>query len=271
MAWMPGAIRKEVTRHRTAMTARRFVFHTAVSAASSLFDYFNQPGNATSHFYIRADGIIEQYVDTQYRAPAQLDGNHDCVSVETQDMGPAFPVWSGSDVPAWSPAQMTALTQMSAWVAMVHGIPLVQIPDSVNGRTGFGYHRLGINPWRVPTGELWSNSTGKACPGDRRIAQIPGILAQAAQGDDMSFEDADRADLKRIKALLEGTTGDRIGDLWGREGEILGYVSDVQGLADALAPLIVAQLPDPTALSEQQIEDALTRVLERSVTTVPPA
>jgi len=185
---MPGAIRKEVTRHRTAMTARRFVFHTAVSAASSLFDYFNQPGNATSHFYVRADGIIEQYVSTAYRAPAQLDGNHDCISVETQDMGPAFPTWSGSDVPAWSPAQLTALAQMSAWVAQVHSIPLTLLPDSVDGRTGFGYHRLGVDPWRVPAGELWSNAYGKVCPGDRRIAQIPHILAQAS-GDDMTSEE----------------------------------------------------------------------------------
>jgi len=184
MAWMPGAIRKEVTRHDTSMVARRFVFHTAVSGASSLFPFFNQPGNATSHFYVRADGTIEQYVSTAYRAPAQLEGNHDCISVETQDMGPAFPSWSGSDVPAWSPAQLTALTQMSAWVAQVHGIPLTLLPDSIKGRAGFGYHRLGVNPWRVSSGELWSNATGKVCPGDRRIAQIPGILA-AAQGDDV--------------------------------------------------------------------------------------
>jgi len=192
--WYPEAVRRPVTRFNPdgalaqQITPRRAIFHTAVSAARSLFDYFNQPGNPCSHWYVAADGYTEQYVDTDYRAPAQLEGNHDCLSWETQDIGGPFPAWSGSDVPAWTAAQVDRLTDIAAWVSQVHGIPLVQIPDSVDGRTGFGYHRLGVNPWRVPGGELWSNAYGKVCPGDRRIAQIPGILAAAAQGDDVTEE-----------------------------------------------------------------------------------
>jgi len=185
--WMPGVIRKEVTRHRTRMTARRFVFHAAVSGSSSLFDFFNQPGNPTSHFYVRADGTIEQYVNTDYQAPAQLEGNHDCASVESQDMADGFPAWSGSDVPAWSVSQVAALARIAAWVASMHQIPLLTLPDSRNGRTGYGYHRLGVDPWRVAGGELWSKSYGKVCPGNNRIAQIPQVIARAQQivgGDD---------------------------------------------------------------------------------------
>src|SRR6266508_4205161 len=94
MAWLDGAIRKEVTRHRTLMARYDAVVnHIAVSDGASLFNYFNTPGNPTSHFYIRKAGSLgpnagmadyEQYVDTDFRAPAQLEGNHRCISIETQ-------------------------------------------------------------------------------------------------------------------------------------------------------------------------------------------
>jgi hypothetical protein len=42
-------------------------------------------------------------------------------------------------------------------------------------------HRYGV-PGYMPAGaEQWSNSTGKACPGDRRIAQLPAVSARAQQ------------------------------------------------------------------------------------------
>ena len=182
MAWYPEAIRKEIIRHRTAIVGpRRYMLHTAVSAASSLFNYFNQSGNPTSHFYVRADGIVEQYVSTAYRAPAQLEGNRDSIGVETQDLGGPFPSWSGSNVPAWTDAQVKSLARIGAWLHATHGIKLQLCPNSRPGSEGFAYHRQGIDPWRVSGGELWSTTRGKVCPGDRRVKQVPDVLARAKQ------------------------------------------------------------------------------------------
>jgi hypothetical protein len=174
MAWYPGAIRKVVARHRTPMSRHRGICnHVAVSEAASLFGYFNQPGNPTSHFYVRRDGKVEQYVDTQFRAPANLEGNPSLISVETQ--GGVRDV----DTEPWTPEQVETLASIAAWANRVHDIPLVAMRDSLPGTTGIGYHRLGVEPWRVDGGELWSSGYGKVCPGAAKIAQIPSIITRA--------------------------------------------------------------------------------------------
>jgi hypothetical protein len=174
VAWYPGAIRKVVARHRTAMARYRGICnHVAVSEAASLFNYFNQAGNPTSHFYVRRDGNVEQYVDTQFQAPANLEGNPSLISIETQ--GGVQNV----DREPWTAAQLETLAGITAWAHRVHGIPLVAMADSRPSTTGIGYHRLGIEPWRVDGGETWSSSYGKVCPGAAKIAQIPGIIRRA--------------------------------------------------------------------------------------------
>jgi hypothetical protein len=194
VAWFPGAIRKEITRHRTPRTRDRGICnHIAVSEAASLFNYFNQPGNPTSHFYVRYDGDVEQYVDTQFRAPANLKGNPTMISIETQ----------GGKIAGqkWTAAQLETLAQIAAWCHQVHGIPLQAMPNSRPESIGIGYHRLGIDPWRVPDGELWSMSYGKTCPEEQRIAQQPYIITRArviAAGtpeEDMPMTDAQAAAL----------------------------------------------------------------------------
>jgi hypothetical protein len=196
VAWYPGAIRKVVTRHDTPRTRDRGIcLHIAVSEAASLFNYFNQPGNPTSHFYVRYDGDVEQYVDTQYRAPANLEGNPTLISIETQGGRVAGQVWTA--------AQRETLARIAAWCHAVHGIPLVAMPSSRSAANGIGYHRLGVDPWRVDGGELWSKARGKTCPEPQRIAQIPGIITRANQlvttpttpEDDMALTDQQAAAL----------------------------------------------------------------------------
>lgn len=161
----------------------RLILHTAVFDKTSMFSQFNVPKTPTSHFYVAHDGSVEQYIDTVFRSSANLKGNHDCITVESQDMGGPFPIWDtkGSDVPAWTRKQVEALARLAAWVHMAHGMPLELLPSSKAGTRGVGWHRQGIDPTRVPGGELWSESKGKVCPGDRRIAQIPGIVARAKE------------------------------------------------------------------------------------------
>jgi hypothetical protein len=186
MAWYPGAIRKVVARHTTPMAWYRGVCnHVAVSEAASLFGYFDQAGNPTSHFYVRKSGVVEQYVDTRYRAPAQLEGNPSMISIETQGGV------DNLDTEPWTEAQIATLAGIARWCHDLHGIPLVRMADSLPATVGIGYHRLGVDPYRVDGGELWSKAYGKVCPGDGKIAQIPRIIKLAREGDGtMAWTDA---------------------------------------------------------------------------------
>ena len=174
MAWYPKAVRKEIKRHRTLRVRKgRVCLHVAVSEGSSLYGYFNQKGNPTSHFYVRKDGTIEQYVDTKYRAPANLDGNSSLISFESQ--GGVKNV----DTEPWTAAQVQAFAECLAWLHEVEGVPLTLMPNSKPSSVGIGYHKLGVDPYRVSGGEKWSSSYGKVCPGAGKIKQIPTIIAKA--------------------------------------------------------------------------------------------
>ena len=192
MAWYPKARRREVTRFRTRMARPvRINYHTAVTNAASLYDWFNVWGRATSHFYIDKHGNVEQYIDTKYRAAADLKGNPDTISIETWDgyRNGAPGYWKhNGDVPPWTDAQMAALRDLTAWILDTHPtIPAKVATDSRPGSSshGLSWHRLGIDgnfpggqlKGRVSGGLKYSNARGKVCPGDRRIVQIPALIS----------------------------------------------------------------------------------------------
>src|SRR6266545_1469160 len=219
VAWFPGAIRKEVTRHRTPISRYRgHCLHIAVSEADSLFGFFNTPGNPTSHFYVRYTGVVEQYVDTRFVAPAQLEGNPTMIGTESQGGT------TDLDSTGWTAAQRETIARINAWLFETHGIPLAPMRDSLPSSGGIGYHRLGIDPWRVDGGELWSKSYGKLCPGAARIAQVPGTITRAKQliqGDGtMAFTDEQINDLVRSNleiAQILRTHAVRMGELVNHE------------------------------------------------------
>jgi hypothetical protein len=92
-----------------------------------------------------------------------------------------------------------------SWLAVRYGIGLERIRDSRRGRRGIGWHRQGVDRWRAPGGESWSTKVGKVCPGDRRIAQIPGLITEARRitqrGGDMTPDERDR--LRRVERGVE--------------------------------------------------------------------
>ncbi len=167
------------------------VLHTMAGSLAGTEAMFLQSGftGTESHFGVGADGTVLQWVDTSRRADANLNGTWRLLSVETADTGPPFPSWSGSNVPAWTEAQLDAIAGIVAWAAKEHDFPIEAMGSSRASERGVGWHRLGIEPWRVDGGEAWSESTGKACPGDRRIAQVPEVIrrakAIAGGGDDL--------------------------------------------------------------------------------------
>lgn len=155
--------------------------HTMAGSLAGTDSFFRQNGygGAESHFGVGHDGTVYQWQDTLYRADANLNGNSRIVSIETADTGPGFDRWLGTNVPAWTDDQVDALAKLIAAICRAHDIPCALIPDSKGSRRGVGYHRLGIDPWRVSGGEVWSSARGKICPGDRRIAQVPAVVAAA--------------------------------------------------------------------------------------------
>lgn len=173
---MPGAIwqgehgSRRMTRHDIVCV------HTIVGYA---------PAHA-AHFSVKADGTILQSRDTQYQSAANLEGNYRVISIENEDHGSTFGGWSGSDVPALTPAQVAANAKILRWAHETHGVPLQVCPNSLPSSRGLAYHRQGIDgnftdgyPGRVSGGEVWTKHFGKICPGPRRISQLPEILRQA--------------------------------------------------------------------------------------------
>jgi hypothetical protein len=187
MAIMPGIQWRPLPKPSTTKMSAHdvVVIHTMVGSLEGTDGYFRRLTNGVnSHFGTGGDGTIRQWVDTAVRSGANGDGNYRCISIENADMGPQFPAWNTNDgaaVPPFTPQQIEANARICAWAHQAHGIPLELIPDSKPGRRGIGFHRLGVPGYAVPGGELWSSARGKVCPANRRIAQIPQIIARAKQ------------------------------------------------------------------------------------------
>ncbi len=124
---------------------------------------------AFSHFGLAANGHFEQWMPIDRAAASDLEGNNYTISVEVEDKGPFFPVWSGSDVPAMTGNQVVVLRLFTRWLIQEDWVP-PRIANTSCER-GLGYHRLGIDPYRVSNCPKFSQHRGKACPGDRRINQ----------------------------------------------------------------------------------------------------
>lgn len=172
MAWYPGALRKPIVRNfgGRRRSTRCIVNHVDAGAAASLQGWFNNPAaGASSHFYVKYDGTIEQYVDSDLIAWTQRAANATAVGIETQGLG------SGR----WTPAQAAALAALNRWLCELYGLPMVDMGTSRPGARGLGMHRYGIDPYRASGGEVWG-PRGKACPGHDRVAQFPEIVRAVA-------------------------------------------------------------------------------------------
>ncbi len=186
MARMPSAVWKPLKASTSRISSYDIVcIHTMVGSLVGTDGYFRRLTNGVnSHFGTDGQGAIWQWVDTAFRSGANYNGNHRIISIENADIGPGFPTWNTNDggaVPAFTAEQCEAIARILAWAHQEHGIPLVLVPDSKPGRRGIAYHRQGVPGYVVAGGELWSTARGKVCPGNRRIAQIPGIIERAKQ------------------------------------------------------------------------------------------
>jgi len=193
---------------QTRISPRAVVLHTAVSNSASLYGFWTSTGSAgvESHFYCTKSGDLEQYLDTTRRADCQRDGNSFSISVETWDGYPHG--WNNDyDVPAWTSAQFEALAQLLAWAHRTHGIPLRK--SRYWNDHGIAWHNKYI-------GQPGFAASARECPGDKRIAQIPGLIKRAQRIVDGIptkdwFDMATEADLKKLldplRERIEGLGG----------------------------------------------------------------
>jgi len=169
--WQPVDVGNRAARRK----GRAVVGHIAVTNSANL-----RPGALATRasdwhaFLPRAGGIIQQ-IDLDLQSWATLNGNGSVIAWESEG-------GVGDDVNApWSDPQVEAAAHLLAYANESEGVPLDVMPDSRPTSRGQGYHRLGVDPWRVSGGELWSSARGKVCPGPARIEQVPVIVSRARE------------------------------------------------------------------------------------------
>ena len=190
MARYPGATWRPLPMERLSgarMAAYNRVNLHVTAGNGSPFGTFNRPNAASSHLFVFKDGTSEQYVDTDYRAEADLQGNDATISVETEGAAPGV----DANAEPWTPEQVETLARIFAWAVQTHGIAVQIAHDSKIGDSskGLSWHRLGIDgnfdaahPGRrqLGGGMLYSPDSGKVCPGNAKIDQAPAIFAFTA-------------------------------------------------------------------------------------------
>lgn len=197
VALYPDAVRRLLPENSTQprIVPVSAIWHSAVDAPgpTSLHGYFARADvGLESHFFIRLNGVVEQYMDTEVRADANFRANAffrdvgnryvrcGAISVETEDEG------NPNERP-WTPAQMNSSIKLGKWIVATHRIPPV-LCRQWDG-DGFGYHTLFPNDW--------TNVRGKTCPGTVRIPQFKQEILPAIAGK----EDDEVVEVEIIKAF----------------------------------------------------------------------
>lgn len=190
MSTYPGAIWRP-TGDNGAMPADPDVtsLHIAVSRAEK--SVFGWTADAKAcHAYNGRMGYFEQYVAWNRKVAGVADGNSHVVTIESFDglliqnnpyreIGMGGDYGDNADDGRWDAGQCERVADLLAWQHLSYGLELRVMQTSRRSERGVAPHRLGVAPWRVSDGEVWTRHDGKRCPGDLRVAQIPGIVARA--------------------------------------------------------------------------------------------
>lgn len=151
--------------------------------------------------YVNADGTAFAKHEFNMRSASVVEGNPYTIAIVTADTGPPFAPWTGANVPAFTDAQIVTLAQGIAWCCARFGLaPERAVSSCLDSAGHITWHREGINgTWppdpldgRQPGCQNWSLSTGKSCPGDRRIWQMVNVVipmvAALLRGDMVSYD-----------------------------------------------------------------------------------
>lgn len=243
MAWYPLAEKKVIAPgpNDPPIIAMGAILHVDSGDSKSLYGYFSsgKSNGVESHFFVRKDGVVEQYRDTAYEADANLMGNSfmkgtqrfGYVSIETQ----------GKDAGEWNALQLAALKSLLKWLSETHNFPLKKCADPKD--PGVGYHTM----WGAPG--PWTPKA-KTCPGADRIRQFNAVLVpwfsegHSKDAIETPTEAEVDAVLAAVKALADAETA-RYADLAKRlkEQDRVSLARYVE-FHDTLARIEGAELPE---------------------------
>lgn len=157
--WRP--LKENATQPRMKPTT--VIWHTYVDGPTPNQDVRAATESRTDgiefHFFIRGNGHIDQFIDTERTADANYKANGFAISVETEDDG-------RPDLNPWTQEQLDSIDRLSRWLRETHGIEPELCRTSAGG--GHGYHS------QFPM--VWTPYKGKTCPGPLRIAQLKTVV-----------------------------------------------------------------------------------------------
>lgn len=134
------------------------VLHIECGTEAGTDSWFHNPkAQASAHFGNPKVGPLDQWVDTDDKAWAEVDGNSRWVSVEHEGKG-------GAHLTA---SQVENDAHLLAWLHRTEGVPL-RITNHT-WRKGLGWHGMGGNAW----GGHFD------CPGDPIKAKRKAIVSRA--------------------------------------------------------------------------------------------
>jgi len=137
---------------------RGLVLHIQQGTENGTFSWFNNPvARASAHFGNPKQGALEQFVDIDNVAWAQVAGNREWISVENE----------GKSGESLTENQIDNLANLLGWLHWNMDVPL-RLADDSKG-VGLGYHAMG--------GVAWGNHPH--CPGKPIIDQRLFILERA--------------------------------------------------------------------------------------------
>jgi hypothetical protein len=121
--------------------------------------FHNSKAQASAHFGNPKKGRLDQWVDTDDKAWAEVSGNPRWISVENE----------GHSGDKLTDSQIENCAHLLAWLHTTEGVPL-RVTDSV-GKGGLGWHGMG--------GDAWGGHT--ACPGRPIVEQRGHIITRARE------------------------------------------------------------------------------------------
>lgn len=172
--WQPIDVGNRSARHK----GRGAVAHVAVSESPRLVPWGTPATRGADwHFYLPKEatpnGRFYQFIDLDLQCWSTYQANSTMPAWESQGGV------TNADGEPWTENQVEAAAIIYAYLMETEGAPNQLMNNSLPSERGLGYHKLGIDPWRVSGGEIWSGARGKICPGQAKINGLPDILSRA--------------------------------------------------------------------------------------------
>lgn len=138
------------------------VLHIEEGTETGTDAWFHNPGaQASAHFGNPKSGPLDQWVDTDDKAWAEVDGNARWISVEHEGN-------SGDEL---TNSQLNNDAQLLAWLHATEGVPLAMSNTPLSNTPGLTFHAAG--------GATWGDHPD--CPGFPIAAARPAIITSAAR------------------------------------------------------------------------------------------